>query len=47
MNKIIIMIICCLFLFGCNTYKNIDDAEKNIDDTEHIWIGDNGVEFKE
>ncbi len=38
--KIIITIITLLLLGGCI-------AQKDIDDTEHLWIGDNGVEFYE
>ena len=39
MNKIFLIVI-GMFLLGCTTYKNIDD-------TDHNWVGDNGIEFKE
>ena len=39
MKKFLIIIISLLML-GCGAYKNIDD-------TEHLWRGDNGIEFYE
>jgi uncharacterized protein YceK len=32
------LFIVLLILSGCSSIKNIDD-------TEHLWIGDNGIEF--
>ena len=42
----IIMILTIILFVSCSTSKNIKDI-KNIDDTEHNWRGDNGIEFKE
>jgi|TARA_R110000744_G_scaffold40226_1_gene91219 hypothetical protein len=39
----IIMILTIILFVSCSTSKDI----KNIDDTEHNWRGDNGIEFKE
>ena len=38
--KIIIIIITLLLLCGCC-------VQKDVDDTEHLWRGDNGIEFYE
>ena len=38
--KIIITIIAILILNSCSIYKQVDD-------TEHLWRGDNGIEFYE
>ena len=37
-NLILIFIFLCLV--SCGTQKQVDD-------TEHLWIGDNGIEFYE
>jgi hypothetical protein len=39
----LILIFILLFLSSCSIQKQVD----NIDDTEHLWIGDNGIEFYE
>tara|TARA_R110000824_G_scaffold159977_1_gene334615 strand:+ start:754 stop:870 length:117 start_codon:yes stop_codon:yes gene_type:complete len=36
----IIMLLTIILFVSCSTSKNIDD-------TEHNWRGDNGIEFKE
>jgi hypothetical protein len=41
--KTIMTIIIFIFLSCCSIQKQVD----NIDDTEHLWIGDNGIEFYE
>ena len=35
-----LIIILIILINGCGTIKSIDD-------TEHLWIGDNGIEFYE
>jgi len=37
---IIMIVVIISVLFGCS-------ATKQVDDTEHNWIGGNGIEFKE
>ena len=39
----ILLIVIGMFLLNCNTQKKVN----NTDDTEHLWIGDNGIEFYE
>jgi hypothetical protein len=38
--KTIMTIIIFIFLSSCS-------VQKQVDDTEHLWIGDNGIEFYE
>jgi len=38
--KNLILIFILLFLSSCS-------VQKQVDDTEHLWIGDNGIEFYE
>ena len=38
--KTIITIFILLILSSCS-------VQKQVDDTEHLWIGDNGIEFYE
>jgi len=40
---LIISLLCVVFIFKEENYK----PTKEVDDTEHIWIGGNGIEFKE
>jgi len=37
---ILLLLLLSLLFITCNTYKQVDD-------TEHLWRGDNGVEFYE
>tara|TARA_R110001583_G_scaffold13158_1_gene57136 strand:- start:315 stop:434 length:120 start_codon:yes stop_codon:yes gene_type:complete len=38
--KLIMTIFILLILSSCS-------VQKKVDDTEHLWIGDNGIEFYE
>tara|TARA_R100000541_G_scaffold56759_1_gene66376 strand:+ start:300 stop:440 length:141 start_codon:yes stop_codon:yes gene_type:complete len=40
---LIIALLCVLFIIKEENYK----LNKEVDDTEHIWIGGNGIKFKE